>query len=67
MKIEIGSQTKTIEIRTPQQFVAAATRNPMLNAQVFSVTDAHQHNDLLKKLGSTVRPYALCVLTVSGK
>ena len=66
MKIEIGSETKNIEIRTPQQF-AAATRNPLLSAQVFTVTDAHQHTDLLKKLGSAIRPYAVCVLTVSGK
>ena len=66
MKIEIGSGTKNIEIRTPQQFTVA-TKHPMLNTQVFSVTDAHQHTDLLKKLGSTVRPYAVCVLTVSGK
>ena len=66
MKIEIGSETKNIETRTPQQF-ANAMRHPLLSAQVFTVTDAHHHNELVKKLGSTVRPYALCVLTVSGK
>ena len=66
MKIEIGSETKNIEIRTPQQF-AAATRNPLLSAQVFSVTSTQEHANLLTKLGSTVRPYAVCMLTVSGK
>ena len=38
MKIEIGSGTKNIEIRTPQQF-ANATRHSMLHAQVYSITD----------------------------
>ena len=64
MKIEIGSQTKNIEIKTPQQFVAAATRNTLLSAQVFNVTDAHQHNELVKLLNTTVRPYAVSLLVV---
>ena len=63
MKIEIGSETKNIEIRTPQQF-ANATRHPMLSAQVFTVTDAHHHNELLKLLNRTARPYAVSLLVV---
>ena len=63
MKIEIGSETKNIEIRTPQQF-ANAMRNPMLSAQVFTVTDANHHNELLKLLNRTARPYAFCMLVV---
>lgn len=66
MKIEIGSGTKNIEIRTPQQF-ADATRNPLLSAQLFSVTSTQEHANLLTKLRSTVRPYTVCVLTASRK
>ena len=63
MKIEIGSQTKNIEIKTPQQFTNAM-RNPLLSAQVFSVTDAHHHNELVKLLNRTARPYAVSLLVV---
>ena len=63
MKIEIGSGTKNIETKTPHQFTDA-TRNPLLSAKVFSVTTAREHADLIQKLGSTVRPYALCLLMV---
>ena len=64
MKIEIGSETKNIEIRTPQQF-ANAMRNPMLSAQVFTMTDANHHNELLKLLNRTAR--TICLLHVGGE
>ena len=63
MKIEIGSETKNIEIRTPQQF-SNATRHSMLRAQVFSVTTTRDHADLIKTLGLTGRPYAVSLLVV---
>ncbi len=65
MKIGIGSGTKTVEMKTLKHFTDA-TRNPMFSTQVFSVTDAKEHAELLKKLNTTPRPYAVGLLVVSS-
>ena len=46
MKIEIGSQTKTIDLSTPQRFARALT-SPDLTATVTTVVTASDHTALL--------------------
>ena len=62
MKIEIGSQTKTIDLSTPQRFARALT-SPDLTATVTTVVTASDHTALLRTLNQTSREYAVCVVT----
>jgi hypothetical protein len=63
MRIAIGGSTKTIDMRTPNNF-ASALKSPLLIQSVVSITSSQEHNALLKLLNSTARPYAVCVLVV---
>ena len=63
MKLNVGGTTKHLEMKTPANFTNAM-HNQLLKARVVEIVDARDHNELVKILNSTARPYAVCLLVV---
>ena len=63
MKVPKGNSVVTVPMTTEADFIAA-TKNPLFaNGTVYAVESAGDWNTLLRMLQSTVRPFAVCVVT----
>ena len=56
-------QIVEVELRTPTTFARAITQNQVVQTSIKQVVNHTDHNALLKTLQTTVRPYAIALVT----
>ena len=56
-------QIVEVDLRTPTTFARAITQNQIVRTDIKQVLTTTDHNALLKVLQSTVRPYAIALVT----
>jgi len=56
-------QIVEVDIKTPSTFARAITSQQLVSSAITQVLNATDHSALLKKLQTTVRPYAVCLVT----
>ncbi len=62
MKVAKGAGVVTIAMRNEQDFIAAMKSPLCAEGNVYDVESAADWNALMKSLGHTTRPFAVCVL-----
>jgi len=60
-------QIVEVDLRTPTTFARAITQNQIVHTDIKQVLTTTDHNALLKVLQSTVRPYAIALVTQLGE
>ena len=56
-------QIVEVDLRTPSTFAKAITQQQVVQTHIKQVLTTTDHNALLKVLQSTVRPYAIALVT----
>ena len=61
----LRGQRKIVEVdlKTPSTFARAITKNQVVQTHIKQVVNHTDHNALLKMLQTTVRPYAIALVT----
>ena len=52
-----------VDLKTPSTFARAITQQQVVQTSIKQVVNHTDHNDLLKVLQNTVRPYAVALVT----
>ena len=56
-----------VDLKSPTTFARAITTNQVVHTDIKQVVNHSDHNALLKTLQTTVRPYAIALVTQLGE